>query len=60
MNFLSSTHVLRCATEPSQPQQGDLIGELKRFWDLETLGIARRVSSLLDRLREEPGSSSRI
>lgn len=40
VNLVSSTHVLRCATEPSQPQTDDLAGELKRFWDLESMGIS--------------------
>ena len=31
VNLVSSTHVLRCATEPSQPRNIDLVGELKRF-----------------------------
>ena len=39
-NLVSSTHVLRCDTEPSQPRNNDLIGELTRFWDLESLGIS--------------------
>ena len=40
MNLVSSTHVLRCVAEPSQPPNNDLTGELKRFWDLESLGIS--------------------
>ena len=37
VNLVSSTHVLRCATEPSQPRNNDLIGELKRFWVLDVI-----------------------
>ena len=46
VNLVSSTHVLRCATEPSQPQNNDLTGELKRFWDLESLGISSSEQSV--------------
>ena len=46
MNFVSSTHVLRCAMEPSHSHQDDLIWELKRFWDLESLGIASSQKSI--------------
>ena len=40
VNLVSSTHVLRCAAEPSQPLSKDLTGELKRFWDQDALGIS--------------------
>lgn len=46
VNLVSSTHVLRCATESSHPQNSDLIGELKRFWDLESLGISNSEQSV--------------
>ena len=31
VNLVSSTHVLRCASEPTQPENDDLIGEPKRL-----------------------------
>jgi len=40
VNLASSAHVLGCAAEPSQPLNNDLTGGLKRFWDLESLGIS--------------------
>ena len=40
VNLVSSTRVLRCAAGQSQPLNNDLTGELKRFWDLESLGIS--------------------
>ena len=40
VNLVSSTHVLRCAAVPPQPLNKDLTGELKQFWDLESLGIS--------------------
>ena len=46
VNLVFSTHVLRCASEPSQPENNDLIGELKRFWDLESLGISSSEQSV--------------
>ena len=42
VNLVSSTHVPRCATKPSQPLNSDLTGEFERFCDLESL----RISSL--------------
>ena len=30
---VNGTHVLRCASEPTQPENNGLIEELKRFWD---------------------------
>ena len=42
VNLVSSTHVPRCATKPSQPLNNDLTEEFERFWDLESL----RISSL--------------
>ena len=38
VNLVSNTHVLRCATEPSQPLNNDLTGGFKRFLDQESLG----------------------
>ena len=46
VNLVSSTHVLRCASEPTQPENNDLIGELKRFWDLESLAISSSEQSV--------------
>ena len=46
VNLVSSTHVLRCASEPTHPENDDLIGELKRFWDLESLGISSSEQSV--------------
>lgn len=39
-NLVSRTYVLWCATEPSQPQNSDLSGELRKLWDLVSLGIS--------------------
>ena len=46
VNLVSGTNVLRCASEPTQPENNDLIGELKRFWDLESLGISSSEQSV--------------
>ena len=46
VSLVSSTHVLRCASEPTQPETNDLIKELKRFWDLESLGISSSEQSV--------------
>ena len=32
-------HTLKCATEEGECKNDVLVQELKRFWDLETLGI---------------------
>lgn len=45
---VNSTHVLRCASEPTQPENNGLIEELKRFWDLESLGISSSELSVYD------------
>ena len=36
-NNLVTTHVLKCTTEPGSYE--GLEGELKKFWDLESLGV---------------------
>lgn len=45
---VNSTHVLRCASEPTQPENNGLTEELKRFWDLESLGISSSELSVYD------------
>ena len=40
VNLVSSSHVLRCAVDLSQPLNNDFTGEFRRFWDLESLGIS--------------------
>ena len=46
VNLVSSIHVLRCASEPTQPESNGLIGELKRFWDLGSLRISSSEQSV--------------
>ena len=36
---LATMHTLKCATEEGECKNDVLVQELKRFWDLETLGI---------------------
>ena len=46
----NSTHVLRCSSEPTQPENNGLIEELKRFWDLESLGILSSEQSVYNQV----------
>ena len=36
---IASTHVLRCSTQHSNPSEAAIESNLKRFWELESLGI---------------------
>ena len=45
---LVTTHVLRCATSPTQSQGQGIERDLKAFWELESLGILKQERSVHD------------
>jgi hypothetical protein len=48
---LATTHVLRCATSPTQTQSQGIERDLRVFWDLESLGIMKQESSVHDEFK---------
>ena len=45
---VSSTHVLQLETPPSQPMHHEDDQQLRRFWDLESLGISKEEKSVAE------------
>ena len=45
---VSSTHVLQLETPPSQPMHHEDDQQLRRFWDLESLGISKEEKSVVE------------
>ena len=45
---LATTHVLRCATSPTQTQSQGIERDLRAFWDLKSLGILKQERSVHD------------
>ncbi|CAB3994168.1 Hypothetical predicted protein, partial [Paramuricea clavata] len=45
---MSSTHVLQLETPPSQPMHHEDDQQLRRFWDLESLGISKEEKSVVE------------
>ena len=50
---LNSTHVLQIATSTSPSEDSVLVKELSKFWELETLGVAKEEPSLYDKFTQE-------
>ena len=46
VNLEYSTHVLRFSSEPAHCEKNDLVGEVKRLWDFESLGISSSEQSI--------------
>ena len=45
---IASTHVLRCSTQPCPPAESTIEASLKRFWELESLGISPNEHSVYE------------
>ena len=46
VNLEYNTHVLRFSSEPAHSEKNDLVGEVKRLWDFESLGISSSEQSI--------------
>ena len=49
---LVNTHVLKCAAQPFNPEPPDVTRELRRFWELESLGVFPNDESVYERFTQ--------